>query len=149
MIEILIRLLTRVGDKVSSLGAVTSVLGCSMCFPAIASFGAAIGLGFLSQWEGLFVNTLLPLFAWTALVLNGLGWLSHKQWHRSLLGMVGPLLLLLSIYPWFQYSWSAYVTYSALGIMLAVSIWDVFSPANRRCDDETCEVGIEPTKGRT
>jgi len=89
----LIRLLTRIGDKVGSLGALVSAMGCAMCFPAIASLGAAVGLGFLNQWEGLFVNTLLPLFA---LVLNALGWISHRQWHRSLLGMVGPVLLLSS-----------------------------------------------------
>lgn len=136
--QTLIRLLTRIGDKIGSLGAVVAAMGCAMCFPAIASLGAALGLGFLSEWEGVFVNTLLPLFAWIALVLNALGWFSHRQWHRSLLGMVGPVLLLLSLYPWFQYGWSSYVTYSALGLMVVVSLWDIFSPANKRCDDESC-----------
>lgn len=131
---------TRFGDKAGSLGAVVSAMGCAMCFPAIASLGAAVGLGFLSQWEGLFVSTLLPLFAWVALILNGLGWFSHKQWHRSALGMFGPVLLLLSLYPWFQYAWSTYVTYSALGFMVVVSIWDIFSPANHRCDDDSCTI---------
>jgi len=129
---------TRLGDKASSLGVVVSAAGCAMCFPAIASLAAALGMGFLSQWEGLFVNTLLPMFAWIALVLNGLSWLSHRQWHRSLIGMIGPTFLLLSLYPWFSYDWSTYVTYSALGLMVAVSIWDIFSPANKRCDDEAC-----------
>tara|TARA_A100001391_G_C5082736_1_gene280310 strand:+ start:1137 stop:1556 length:420 start_codon:yes stop_codon:yes gene_type:complete len=134
----LLNLLTRIGDKAGSLGALVSAMGCAFCFPAIASLGAVVGLGFLSQWEGLFINTLLPLFAWVALVVNGLGWFSHKQWHRSLLGMAGPVLLLLSLYPWFQYGWSTYVTYSALGLMVAVSLWDIFSPANKHCDDEIC-----------
>lgn len=138
--EMLIRLLTRFGAKISSLGALVSAMGCAMCFPAIASLGAAVGLGFLSQWEGLFVSTLLPLFAWIALVLNGLGWFSHRQWHRSALGVAGPILLLLSLYPFFQYGWSSYVTYSALGLMVAVSLWDIFSPANKRCDDDSCAV---------
>jgi len=138
--EMLMKLLTRFGDKISSLGALVSAMGCAMCFPAIASLGAAVGLGFLSQWEGLFVNTLLPLFAWIALILNGLGWFSHRQWPRSTLGVVGPILLLLSLYPFFQYGWSAYVTYSALGLMVAVSLWDIFSPASKRCDEESCAV---------
>lgn len=138
--ENITRLLTRFGDKIGSLGALISAMGCGMCFPAIASLGAAVGLGFLSQWEGLFINTLLPLFAWIALVLNGLGWLSHRQWHRSVLGMTGPVLLLLSLYPLFQYGWSSYVTYTALGLMVGVSFWDIFSPANKRCDDASCEV---------
>lgn len=138
--ENITRLLTHFGDKIGSLGALVSAMGCAMCFPAIASLGAAVGLGFLSQWEGLFVSTLLPLFAWIALVLNGLGWLSHRQWHRSVLGMTGPVLLLLSLYPLFQYGWSSYVTYTALGLMVGVSLWDIFSPANKRCDDASCEV---------
>lgn len=80
---------TRIGDKAGSLGALVSAMGCAMCFPAIASLGAAIGLGFLSQWEGLFVSTLLPLFAGLALLVNAAGWFSHRQWQRSLLGMLG------------------------------------------------------------
>ena len=109
-----------------------------MCFPAIASLGAAIGMGFLSQWEGVFINTLLPLFAVLALAMNILGWFSHRQWHRSFIGSIGPILVLLSLYPWFQYGWSSYVTYTGLGLMVAVSIWDMVSPANKRCDDDTC-----------
>ncbi len=126
----------RIGDKAGALGAVVSTMGCAMCFPAIASLGAALGLGFLAQWEGLLINTLLPLFAWVVLVLHALGWFSHRQWHRSLLGMTGPTLLLLSLYPWFQYAWSTYVTYAALALMVAVSLWDIFSPANRHCEPE-------------
>jgi mercuric ion transport protein len=49
-VETLVRLITRIGDKVGSLGALVSAMGCAMCFPAIASLGAAVGLGFLSQW---------------------------------------------------------------------------------------------------
>lgn len=33
---------------------------------------------------------LLPLFAGLALLANALGWFSHRQWHRSVLGMIGP-----------------------------------------------------------
>jgi mercuric ion transport protein len=139
----LLNVLTRIGDKAGALGALGAAMGCAMCFPAIASLGAAIGMGFLSQWEWPLINTFLPLFAGIALVANALGWFSHKQWHRSLLGMLGPVLLLLSLYPWFKYGWSAYVTYLALGLMVVVSLRDIFSPANKRCDDESCEV--QPT----
>ena len=140
MRSIIVSWVARVGDKLGSLGAVVSAMGCAMCFPAIASLGSAIGLGFLSQWEGLFVNTLFPLFAWVTLVVNALGWFRHRQWLRSLIGIVGPIFLLLSLYPWFQYRWSTYITYGSLILMVAVSLWDLFSPANRRCDDESCAV---------
>jgi len=135
-----LKFITRIGDKTGSLGAVVSAMGCAMCFPAIANIGAALGMGFLGQWEGLFVSTLFPLFASLALFMNLLGWFSHRQWHRSVLGSIGPILVLLSLYPWFQYGWSSYATYTGLGLMVAVSIWDLLSPANKRCDDETCSV---------
>ena len=124
---------TWAGDKVAAFGAVLAGMGCAMCFPALASLGGALGLGFLSQWEGLFINTLLPVFAWLALAMNGLAWFSHRQWGRSLLGIMGPVLLLLSLYPWFQYGWSTWVTYGALALMVVVSLWDLFWPAHRRC----------------
>ena len=46
-------LITRIAGKTGALGSVVSAMGCAACFPAIASFGAAIGLGFLSQYLSL------------------------------------------------------------------------------------------------
>ena len=130
--------LSRLGDKTGAVGGVISVMGCAGCFPAVASIGAALGMGFLHQWEGLFINTLLPLFAWIALVANGLGWFSHRQTWRSLLGMAGPVVVLLSLYPWFQYGWSTETLYAGLVLMLGVAVWDLVSPASRRCSDGVC-----------
>lgn len=133
----LMRITDRAG-ALGALGALVSAMGCAMCFPAIASLGAAIGLGFLGQWEGLFINTLLPGFAWLVLIINALGGFSHRQWQRSVLGMLGPTLVLLSLYPWFKYGWSSYATYAGIGLMLAASVWDLLSPASRRCDRHGC-----------
>ncbi len=132
--------LTRIGDKAGALGAVVSAMGCAMCFPALANIAAALGMGFLGQWEGLFINTLFPLFASLTLFVNLLGWFSHRQWYRTLLGITGPIIVLLSLYPWFQYAWSSYATYTGLALMVIFAIWDMISPANRRCDDESCTV---------
>ena len=41
----LLNLLPRIGDKAGSLGALVSAMGCAMCFPAIASLGAAVSCG--------------------------------------------------------------------------------------------------------
>lgn len=128
-----LRILTRIADKAGALGGIVSAMGCGMCFPAIASLGAALGMGFLQEWEGLFVNQLLPLFAWVALGANALGWFSHRQWWRSVLGMIGPGVVLLSLYPWFEYAWSTQTLYAGLAIMLLVALWDLFWPAHRRC----------------
>lgn len=123
----------RIADKAGAVGSVVSAMGCAACFPAIASLGAAVGLGFLSQYEGLLLTRLLPLFAVIALVANGLGWFRHREWHRTLLGMVGPVIVLLALYPFFGRWWTAQLLYVGLATMVGVSIWDLVAPAHRRC----------------
>ncbi|OWJ96236.1 mercury transport protein MerC [Pseudomonas sp. A46] len=131
-------LITRIADKAAAVGSIVSAMGCAVCFPALASLGAAIGLGFLSQWEGLFITTLLPLFAGLALVVNALGWFSHRQWQRSLLGVTGPAIVLAALYLFFGRWWTASLFYAGLALMLGVSIWDLVSPAHRRCAPDAC-----------
>ena len=133
-------ILTRVSDKAGMIGTILSAFSCAACFPAIAGIGAALGLGFLSQWEWTIIVTWFPLFALLVIFANVLGYFSHKQWHRTVLGLIGPVLVLLSLYPLFKYAWSTYVTYGGIIIMLLFSIWDMFSPANVRCEDGKCEV---------
>lgn len=127
--------LNSIGDKAGGLGAILSAMGCGACFPALASFGGAIGLGFLSQYEGLFITVLLPLFASLALLANALGWLKHRQWHRSVLGMVGPVIVLVA-----TFTMAEKLLYVGLAAMVAVSIWDFVSPASRRCGPDGCEL---------
>jgi len=133
-------LLTKLGDKFGTVGALVATMGCAVCFPALASIGAAVGLGFLAQWEGLFITTLLPLFAGIALLANGLGWIAHRQWQRSLIGVVGPTIVLLSLYPWFQYSWRSWTMYGGLALMVVVATWDLLSPAHRTCRQDSCQI---------
>ncbi len=134
----------RVGELLTSLAALASAMGCAMCFPAIASLGAALGLGFLSQWEWELLDTVMPTLAVVVLVLQLLGWFAHHRWLRTLLGITGPVILLLSLYPWFQYAWSSHATYTGLAWMVLFSLWDMFSPAQPRCDDQ-----CEPASGST
>ena len=131
--------LMRVADKTGALGSVVSAASCPACFPAIASLGAAAGLGFLSAFEGLFLTTLLPLFAAVALLANAAGWLSHRQWQRSLLGMIGPALVLAALLLFFGQWWTARLLYTGLVLMVGVSLWDLMSPAVRRCSPDGCE----------
>ena len=126
---------TRISDKAGSLGSIVSAMGCGACFPALASLGAALGLGFLSQFEALFVTVLLPLFAALALLANALGWFSHRQWHRTVLGMIGPVIVLIA-----SFTVAEKLLYVGLAAMVGVSIWDFVSPANRRCGPAGCEI---------
>lgn len=132
--------LNSIGNKAGGLGAIVSAMGCGACFPALASFGSAIGLGFLSQYEGLFISVLLPLFALLALLANALGWLKHRQWHRSVLGMVGPAIVLVA-----TFTMAEKLLYIGLAAMLAISIWDFISPASRRCGPDRCELPAKQT----
>lgn len=127
--------LDAIGNKAGGLGAIVSAMGCGACFPALASFGSAIGLGFLSRYEGLFITVLLPLFASLALLANALGWLKHRKWHRSVGGMVGPVIVLVA-----TFTMAEKLLYVGLAAMVAVSIWDFVSPASRRCGPDGCEL---------
>jgi mercuric ion transport protein len=66
-------LFTRLADKAGLIGSVVSAAAWVNCFPALASLGAAIGLGVPSPYEGLIVRILLPAFADIALLANALG----------------------------------------------------------------------------
>ena len=131
--------ITRIADKTGALGSIVSAMSCASCFPAIASLGAAIGLGFLGAYEELFLTKLLPLFASIALLANILGWFSHRQWHRTVLGVAGPAIVLVVLYLYFD----QLLLYAGLAVMVAVSIWDLVSPANRRCGPDSCQVPQE------
>ena len=127
--------MTRVADKAGALGSIVSAMGCGACFPALASLGAALGLGFLGRFEAVFITVLLPLFAALALLANAVGWFGHRQWHRSVLGMVGPAIVLVA-----SFTVAEKLLYVGLATMVAVSVWDFVSPANRRCGPDGCAV---------
>ncbi|ABE44155.1 organomercurial transporter MerC [Polaromonas sp. JS666] len=137
-------LIARAADRAGGLGSIVSAMGCASCFPAIASLGAAIGLGFLSQYEGLFIRILLPLFAGIALLANALGWFSHRQWRRTTLGLIGPALVLAAVYLTFGWR-SELLLYVGLAFMFSVSIWDFVSPAKRRGGPDGC--ALPPRRG--
>lgn len=135
--------MTRIGDKLGALGALTAAMGCAFCFPALGTLAGALGLGFLSQWEGLFINTLLPAFAWLALGANALAFLQHRRPLRAALAVAGPMLLLLALYPFWQYAWSTALVYSALALMIAVAILDLIRPARRHCPPFSSKSGTQ------
>lgn len=127
-------LATRIVDKAGVLGTLVSAMGCASCFPALASLGAAIGLGFLTRWEGFFVTTLIPIFALLALAANAVGWLGHRQAHRAVFGLIGPVLVLAAVIVMrVSGQRTGWLLYPGLLLMIAVSIWDLLSPPRRAC----------------
>ena len=125
--------ISRIFAKTSALGVLLAAMGCASCFPALGSLAAAVGLGYLAQFEGMFINTLLPLFAVIALAANSVAFLSHRVWYRMVLGVSGPIMVLLTMYPLWKYNWSTYLLYAGIVLMLIVAMWDIFSPAKKQC----------------
>lgn len=129
----MVQIISRLIEKAGSVGALVSAMGCAACFPALASLGASIGLGFLSAYEGVFINKLLPLFALIVLVSNLVAWVSHRDYIRLMWGLLGPLMVLATLYLFWTDNWSTYMFYTGLVLMLAVSIWNFISPPTKSC----------------
>ena len=131
-------LVTRIADKTGVLGSIVSAMGCAVCFPAIASLGAAIGLGVLSQYEGLFIRILLPVFAGIALLAQLIGGWQHRRWRRAALGATGPVLVLAAVVVMRASGHrTGWLLYPGLLLMVAVSIWDLLSPPRKVCGAPT------------
>ncbi len=121
-------MINKILDKVGSGGVWIAALSCTACFPALGSLASALGLGFLSHIEGIAVNTLLPIFATLALVVNLYSWYKHKNHIRGSLGVLGPIAILLTLYPLWKYDWSTYLFYAGIGLMVVMSILDIVKP---------------------
>jgi len=139
----------RVADKTGVIGTIVGSFGCAACFPAAASIGAAIGLGFLGQWEGLFVRLLVPVFAIVALLANLAGWFSHRQWQRALTGSIGPVLALIGAFGlmgvfgmthgFLAANVARGTFYAGVIIMVLAASWDLIRPAGRHCQPRDSE----------
>ncbi|WP_372762234.1 organomercurial transporter MerC [Pseudoalteromonas sp.] len=115
-------------DKIGSAGVWLAALSCTACFPALGSLAAGLGLGFLSHFEGIAINTVLPLFAALALLVNVYNWYQNKNLLRGILSVIGPLVVLLALYPLWQYYWSTYVFYFGITSMVIMSVFDIVKP---------------------
>jgi len=119
-------------DKVGSGGVWIAALSCTACFPALGSLASALGLGFLSSFEGVAVNTLLPIFATLALLVNIYNWYRNKNHLRGALSIFGPIAVLLTLYPLWQYGWSTYLFYFGISLMVLMSVLDIVKPIKER-----------------
>ncbi|AOW75666.1 mercury transporter MerC [Colwellia sp. PAMC 20917] len=115
-------------DKVGSGGVLIAALSCTACFPALGSLVSVFGLGFLSFFEGVAVNTLLPIFATLALLVNIYNWYRNKSHLRGALSILGPTAVLLTLYPLWQYGWSTYLFYFGISLMVVMSVLDIVKP---------------------
>ena len=120
-------------DNVGTLGVWVAALSCPACFPALISLASALGLGFLSTFEGIAINYLLPFFALLVLLSNLYSWYQHRNHFRGLLSVLSPILILLVLYIFWTFSWSRQLFYIVLFFMPLVAIFDLVKPAATRC----------------
>lgn len=119
---------TRILDKTSSFGALVAAMSCAGCFPALGSLGAALGLGFLGQYEGFLFRKLLPGLAVLALVVNAWAWYRHRRVGRGLLSVAGPIAVLVALLAVWSHNWSIYLFYAGIALMLFTSVLDLLRP---------------------
>ena len=125
--------IVNITDKVGSIGAIVAAMGCASCFPLLGALGASIGFGFLAQFEGLFINELLPIFAVIVIVSNLIAWWSHRKLIRLLLSLLGPGMVLATLYLYWTANWSTTMFYAGLLLMLVVSIGNIVFPPQAHC----------------
>lgn len=120
--------LSRIFDKTGSFGTLVAALSCAGCFPALGTFGASIGMGFLASHEGFLFRRLIPAFAALALLANAYAWYRHRAHARGALSVSGPVIVLAALYPFWHQAFGVGLFYVGLTLMLAVSIFDLVKP---------------------
>jgi mercuric ion transport protein len=123
---------TGVAGGTGAIGAIIAAMSCTACFPALASLASALGLGFLSQFEGISIHYILPLFALIGLAANVIGG-RRRGWLRMLLGIIGPLLVLAAALLMATYGMATeWLLYPGLVLMIVIAIWDLWPNSNQR-----------------
>ena len=116
----------RVASGGGTMGAIIAAMSCAACFPALASLASVLGLGFLSQFEGISIRYILPLFALIGLAANVIGGLRRRGRVRMALGIIGPLLVLAAALLMATYGMpTEWLLYPGLTIMAVIAIWDL------------------------
>ena len=129
-------MINRILDKVGAGGVWLAALSCTACFPALGSLASALGLGFRSPFEGIAVNTLLPMFAILALIVNLYNWYKNQNHFRGTISIIGPIAILITLYPLWIYDWSIYLFYVGICLMVVMSILDIVKPVK----EATCKI---------
>lgn len=121
----------RIAGGGGTIGAIIAAMSCTACFPALASFASALGLGFLSQFEVVSIHYILPLFALLGLAANVIGG-RRKGWVRMALGITGPLLVLAAALLMATYGMATeWLLYPGLVLMIVIALWDLWPNSNQ------------------
>lgn len=119
---------TGVASGTGTIGAIIAAMSCTACFPALASLASALGLGFLSQFEGISIRYVLPLFALMGLAANVISGIRRGGWMRTALGVIGPILVLAAALLMANEGMATeWLLYPGLLLMIAIAVWDLLT----------------------
>ena len=124
---------TDIFEKTGVLSTILASMSCGFCFPFLASLGASLGIGFLSEFEAFFIVTLIPILAWFIIAMQLYAWWNHRKLLYLFFGVIGPItILILKHFFWIE-EWRTEVYYMALATMLLYSIFTLFKPPLKKC----------------
>src|SRR5213595_114258 len=112
---------SRFANPTAVIGTIVSAASCPACFPALAALGPTV----FSEYEGLIISKVLPLMAGIALLSHVAGWRVHRQWQRTLPGVLGPALVLLATLMYLGTSLGNWMFDVGVVAMVAASAWDL------------------------
>jgi len=120
-------------EKSGVIGTIVASMSCGFCFPFLASLGASLGIGFLSEFEAFFIVTLIPILAWFIIAMQLYAWSKHGKAPYLFFGLIGPVTLLILKHFFWMEPWRTEVYYLALASMLLYSIFTLVKPPLKTC----------------
>ena len=120
-------------EKSGVLGTIVASMSGGFCFPFLASLGASLGIGFLSEFETFFIVTMIPILAWFIIAMQIYAWLKHRRAIYLFFGLIGPVTILILKHFFWVAEWRTEVYYIALASMLLYSIFTLFKPPYKSC----------------
>ncbi len=124
---------TDIFEKTGVLSTIVASMSCGFCFPFLASLGASLGIGFLSNFEAFFIVTLIPLMAWFIIAMQIYAWWNHRKYNYLFFGLLGPVTILILKQFFWMAPWRTEVYYMALASMLIYSVFTLFKPPMKTC----------------
>jgi len=125
--------LSNIFEKTGVLSTVFASMSCGFCFPFLASLGASLGIGFLSEFEAFFITTLIPILAWFIIAMQIYAWNQHQKYTYLFFGIIGPITILILKHFFWMAEYRTEVYYLALANMLVYSIFTIFKPPLKSC----------------
>ncbi len=115
------------------LSTVLASMSCGFCFPFLASLGASLGIGFLSEFEVFFITKLIPILAWFIIAMQFYAWYKHRKNTYLFFGLLGPVTILILKYFFWMTEYRTEIYYLALASMLIYSVFSIVKPPRKSC----------------